>query len=73
MTGKILNKNESCRTYGGEITLFDFEGHNTMSSMAKKIVKDWAFDKRCRLNAEIRDSKKKGYIIEINPPGKHGE
>lgn len=32
------------RTFGGELTLFDFEGHHTMATMANKIIRDYAFD-----------------------------
>lgn len=39
-------------TYGGEITLFDFEGHHTMSSMASKIASDMRFDKMCKTSYE---------------------
>ena len=42
-------------TYGGEITLFDFDGHPTMGTVAKKIMSDEAFDKRCRKNCEQRN------------------
>lgn len=42
-------------TYGGEITLFDFEGHHTLSSMATKIASDWRIDEQCRKNAENRE------------------
>lgn len=46
-------------TYGGEITHFDIDGHHTMSSMAAKIMKDLAFDKRCKQNIEFRENVKK--------------
>lgn len=35
------------RTYGGDITLFDFEGHHTLASMSDKIRSAESFDKRC--------------------------
>lgn len=34
-------------TYGGEISLLDFEGHRTLVDMANKIASDFRFDKRC--------------------------
>ncbi|MDE6853039.1 MAG: hypothetical protein K2J67_11260 [Lachnospiraceae bacterium] len=41
-------------SYYGELTLFDFEGHQTMKSMSDKIIRDWNFDKQCRKNEENR-------------------
>ena len=37
-------------TYGGEITSFDFEGHNTIQSMTDKILSSWRFDQSCIKN-----------------------
>lgn len=37
-------------TYGGKLSLFDFEGHYTLSSMADKIMSDFKFDEQCRKN-----------------------
>lgn len=51
MTMKIYqtpNYNTDHSAYGGEITLFDFEGHHTLSSMAEKIASDRKFDEKCR-------------------------
>ena len=36
------------RTYGGELTSFDFEGHHTITSMASKIQRDFRFDESCK-------------------------
>lgn len=47
------------RTYGGELTQFDFEGRNTMVSMAGKIQQGCSFDKLCKTNIEIRSNAKK--------------
>lgn len=47
------------RTYGGELTLFDFEGHNTMVSMASKIRQGRSFDWQCQKNTEARNNTKK--------------
>lgn len=60
---KILEKQimyacDDHTSYYGEITLFDFEGHQTMKSMSDKIVRDWKFDRQCRKNAEFRDQMK---------------
>lgn len=41
-------------TYGGELSLFDFEGHYTMTSMANKIAKDKRFDEQCRKATELK-------------------
>lgn len=32
------------KTFGVELTLFDFEGHHTMTTMANKIMRGYAFD-----------------------------
>lgn len=53
-----MNANHDHTSYYGEITLFDFEGHQTMKSMSDKIIRDWNFDKQCRKNAESRDHMK---------------
>lgn len=47
------------RIYGGELTLYDFEGHNTMLSMAEKIQKSINFDKQCKRNIELRNNMEK--------------
>lgn len=39
-------------TFGGELSLFDFEGHRTLSDMAEKIASDLRFDETCRKNWE---------------------
>lgn len=46
------------RTFGGEITPFDFDGHNTMVTMAGKIRQCRNFDRQCRKNMEVRDNTK---------------
>lgn len=46
-------------TFGGDITLFDFEGHQTLTSMADKIASDFRFNERCRKNIINRTSLKK--------------
>lgn len=45
-------------TYGGELSSFDFDGKNTLSSMARKIADDLRFDKMCRQNIENRKRNK---------------
>lgn len=47
------------KTFGGEITPFDFDGHHTMSTMAKKIYSDYQFDKQCKKNEKTREMNKK--------------
>ena len=51
-------------TYGGEVTLFDFDGRPTMAIAAKKIMSDLAFDKRCRENYRQRDFIKSNRYLE---------
>lgn len=48
------------RTYGGELTSFDFEGHYTMAMIARKIMKDCSFDRQCEKNIKaIRQYKER--------------
>ncbi|MBD5096999.1 MAG: hypothetical protein HDT40_08380 [Lachnospiraceae bacterium] len=54
MTNKIFNRDELHKTYGGTITLFDFEGHSTMSIVAGKAASDMRFDRVCKKNVELR-------------------
>lgn len=54
---RILNYKPDHSTYGGELSLFDFEGHHTMSSMARKIEHDNRFNKSCSQNYKIRERK----------------
>ena len=37
-------------TYGGELSLFDFDGHQTLKSMANRIAHDLRFDGMCKQN-----------------------
>lgn len=53
----LINYKPDHSTYGGEITQFDCEGHNTMVSMAAKITQASSFDKTCRQLADNRDRK----------------
>lgn len=46
------------RTFGGELTLFDFEGHHTMKTMANKIMRDYAFDMQRKKDIEARERNK---------------
>ncbi len=43
-------------TYGGEVTLFDFEGHHTIKTMSEKITRAFAFDRQCGKNIKIRNN-----------------
>lgn len=45
-------------TYSGELSSFDFDSKNTLSSMARKIADDLRFDKMCRQNIENRKRNK---------------
>lgn len=46
------------RTFGGELTLFDFEGHQTMATMANKIMRDYAFDMQRKRDIEALERNK---------------
>ena len=41
--------------FGGNIYNYDYEGYNSMSDIASRIVSDWKFDEKCRNNAKNRD------------------
>lgn len=41
-------------TFGGYITLYDFEGYNSLTMIADKIVADWRFDANCKRNIETK-------------------
>lgn len=43
------------RTFGGELTLFDFEGHYTMTTMTNKIIRDHTFDMQRKKDIELRE------------------
>lgn len=58
LENQIMYANDDHTSYYGEITPFDFDGHQTMKSVSDKIIRDWNFDKRCRKNAEFRDQMK---------------
>ena len=55
-------------TYGGELSLSDFCGKNTLSNMARKISDEIRFDEMCRQNIENRE-RNKNYKLE----GKNAE
>ena len=41
--------------FGGNIYNYDYEGCNSMSDVASRIISDWKFDEKCRKNVENRD------------------
>ena len=47
-------------TFGGNVYNYDYEGYNSISDIAARIISDWKFDERCKLNTENRDKNKKG-------------
>ena len=59
MTRTATYGTETHNTFGGEITLFDFEGRHTLSSMAEEITSSWRIDEQCRKNYEQRERMKK--------------
>lgn len=57
MTGtvnRIGNYKVDHSTFGGELTPFDFDGHNTMATMTSKIIRSFGFDRRCQRNAQTK-------------------
>ena len=58
MTRTTTYGTETHNTFGGELTLFDFEGHHTLSTMADRIMRDLRFDEQCRKNCENRERMK---------------
>ena len=45
-------------TFGGTISNYNYDVHETMSDIATRIVSDWKFDERCRKNELNRDRNK---------------
>lgn len=45
-------------TFGGTISNYNYDGHETMSDIAAHIVSDWKFDERCKHNSLNRDRNK---------------
>lgn len=41
-------------TFGGVIYNYDFDGYNSLSDIASRIVSDWKFDKRMKSNISQR-------------------
>lgn len=50
------------KTYGGELTSFDFEGHHTLASMTSKIQRDFRFDESCKKYLKNKKEKQEGRI-----------
>lgn len=44
--------------FGGNIYNYDYEGYNSMSDIASRIISDWKFDEKCRKNIEQKKFKK---------------
>ncbi len=49
-------------TYGGKLSSFDFDGHHTMATMAKKISYDHIFDNQCQKNIKLKNDNNKKNI-----------
>lgn len=47
-------REELHRTYGGEITAYEFDGYISLSNAAANIAKSWSFDRTCEQNIRIR-------------------
>lgn len=39
-------------TFGGKIYNYDFDGYESMSDVANRIISDWKIDEKCRKNLE---------------------
>lgn len=46
-------------TFGGNVYNYDFDGYNSISSIASRIMTDMKFDRQCMLSAQSRDKNKK--------------
>lgn len=46
-------------TFGGNVYNYDFDGYNSISSIASRIMADMKFDRQCMLSAQNRDKNKK--------------
>lgn len=56
---------ENHSTFGGYIYNYDFDGYNSLSSIADRIISDLNFDYMCKQNAINRD-RNKNYKKEVN-------
>lgn len=52
------NYNVDHSTFGGTISNYNYDRHETMSDIAAHIVSDWKFDERCKHNSLNRDRNK---------------
>lgn len=46
--------------FGGYVYEYDFDGYNSMTEIAARILADMRFDKHCAMNATNRNRYKKG-------------
>lgn len=50
--------------FGGYVYNYDFDGYNSLSTIAERIASDWKFDNTCRKNAlnrnRVNNNKKVG-------------
>lgn len=46
-------------TFGGNVYNYDFEGYNSISDIAARIISDKKFDEKCKKNTLYRDRSKK--------------
>lgn len=46
-------------SFGGNIYNYDFDGYNSISSIASRIISDLKFDEQCRKNIQLRNRKNK--------------
>ena len=45
--------------FGGTISLYDYEGYNSISDIAQRIISDQKFDRMCAQNIEGRKYRNK--------------
>ena len=54
-TGNYKPDHSTC---GSKIYNYDYEGYNSMSNIAERIISDWKFDKMCKTNIQNRKNNK---------------
>lgn len=47
-------------TFGGKIWDSDYDGYNSMTDIASRIISDWKFDEQCKRDIENRNTYRKG-------------
>lgn len=55
------SKEEMSRTFGGVISLDEFDRYISLSYMGRKIYSNWCFDRSCVIDDKLRSGDWEGY------------